>query len=315
MHKNRSILHAIFISEDEPRLRAGWRIILHALLIVLTSLIITGVWGSLVIAIDIILPSLKLAQRLGVNELAVMILELLTFTIATWIARRYLDHRSFRSLGFTINRSTWSDLIVGFFLSAFLFSILYLTTTMLGWSKFESWAWENESLGQVLVGVAASFFLFLGAAYQEELLSRGYQLQNLAQGTNLPTAVFLSSLIFSLLHLRNPNVSWMAFIGLLAAGLFLVYAYLRTKSLWLPIGIHLGWNFFEGSIFGFPVSGMKAFGLIRQQSGGPDLLSGGAFGPEAGLIVLPVMLLGAWLIKLYTKRYHHSDASIINSDN
>jgi membrane protease YdiL (CAAX protease family) len=309
MPENRSILQSIFISEDEPRLRAGWRLILHALLVLVTSIVIGVLWSSLVIAIDVALPSLNLAQRLGVNELAVMALEVLTITIATWIARRYLDHRTFRSLGFSIDRSTWSDLVVGFLLSAFLFLILYLTTTILGWSQFESWAWENENLGQVLVGVTASFLLFVGAAYQEELLSRGYHLQNLAQGTNLPLAVLLSSLIFSLLHLGNPNVSWMAIVGLLAAGFFLAYAYLRTKSLWLPIGIHLGWNFFEGTVFGFPVSGMNSFSLIRQQSGGPDLLLGGMFGPEAGLIILPVLLLGAWLIRLYTKRNDHSAAS------
>ncbi len=309
MPENRSILQSIFISEDEPRLRAGWRLILHALLVLVTSIVIGVLWSSLVIAIDVALPSLNLAQRLGVNELAVMALEVLTITIATWIARRYLDHRTFRSLGFSSDRSTWSDLVVGFLLSAFLFLILYLTTTILGWSQFESWAWENENLGQVLVGVTASFLLFVGAAYQEELLSRGYHLQNLAQGTNLPLAVLLSSLIFSLLHLGNPNVSWMAIVGLLAAGFFLAYAYLRTKSLWLPIGIHLGWNFFEGTVFGFPVSGMNSFSLIRQQSGGPELLSGGMFGPEAGLIILPVLLLGAWLIRLYTKRNDHSAAS------
>ncbi len=303
MSTRRPILQAIFISEDEPRLRAGWRLILHALLVLFTSIIIGVVWVSLVIAIDVTLPSVNLAERPGVNELMVMALEVLTFTIATWIARRYLDHRSFRALGFSIDRSTWSDLVAGFLLSAFLLLALYLTTSIMGWSQFKSWAWESESTGQVISGMTFAFLLFLGVAFREELLSRGYHLQNLIQGTNIPVAVLISSIIFSTLHLANPNVTWMAVVGLLASGLFLAYAYLRTKSLWLPIGIHLGWNFFEGTVFGFPVSGMKSFSLVQQQFSGPILLTGGAFGPEAGLIILPTLLFGAWLIKRYTERY------------
>ena len=101
----------------------------------------------------------------------------------------------------------------------------------------------------------------------------------------------------------NPNVSWTAVLGLVLAGLFLAFGYLRTRQLWLPIGLHIGWNFFEGTIFGFQVSGLSEMpSLIRQTVQGPELVTGGLFGPEAGLVVLPAMALGVLLIFGYTRR-------------
>ena len=82
---------------------------------------------------------------------------------------------------------------------------------------------------------------------------------------------------------------------------FLLMAYLRTGQLWLSIGLHIGWNFFEGVVFGFPVSGLDIYRLIRHQIQGPEIWTGGAFGPEAGLIVLPALVIGAVLIYLYTR--------------
>jgi len=79
------------------------------------------------------------------------------------------------------------------------------------------------------------------------------------------------------------------------------YAYLRTKQLWLSIGIHIGWNFFEGVVFGFPVSGLNVYHLIRITVSGPALWTGGEFGPEAGLIVVPAIIIGIGLIYLYTR--------------
>jgi hypothetical protein len=85
------------------------------------------------------------------------------------------------------------------------------------------------------------------------------------------------------------------------AGVFFAFGYMRTSLLWLPIGIHFGWNFFEGTVFGFQVSGLTNFSLIQQTVSGPPLITGGGFGPEAGLIVLPALGLGAVLIYIYTR--------------
>ena len=90
-------------------------------------------------------------------------------------------------------------------------------------------------------------------------------------------------------------------MGIVLAGLFLALPYLLTRQLWLSIGLHIGWNFFEGVVFGFPVSGTDSFHLLRHTVSGPVLWTGGAFGPEAGLLVIPALIFGSLLVFAYTR--------------
>ncbi len=171
----------------------------------------------------------------------------------------------------------------------------------LGWVTFEGFAWEYDTPGTVLASTLLFSVIFMLVGWNEELLSRGYHLQTIASGLNLFWAVILSSAFFGLLHLDNPNATWVSTAGIFFAGLFQAYGYIRTKQLWLPIGLHIGWNFFEGVVFGFPVSGLDIYALTRIQVTGPVLWTGGAFGPEAGLIVLPSLIVGCVLIYWFTK--------------
>jgi hypothetical protein len=108
--------------------------------------------------------------------------------------------------------------------------------------------------------------------------------------------------VFGLLHATNPNASWISTLNLILAGLFLGLGFVLTGELAIPIGLHITWNFFQGNIFGFPVSGMKSgVSLISIQQGGPNLLTGGAFGPEAGLVGIFAILVGSILIMLYVR--------------
>ena len=126
-------------------------------------------------------------------------------------------------------------------------------------------------------------------------------MQNLISGLNEYWGVVISAILFAVVHLVNPNPSSNAVIGLILSGIFFAFAYLRTRLLWLPIGIHIGWNFFEGTVFGFPVSGTSPFVLVRQTVNGPETVTGGAFGPEAGLVLLLALLIGFFLIFSYTR--------------
>ena len=146
------------------------------------------------------------------------------------------------------------------------------------------------------------FIIFILVGFNEEFLFRGYHLQTITSGLNLFWGLIISSIIFGGLHLGNPNATWVSAAGIFFAGLFLAYGYIRTQQLWLSIGLHLGWNFFEGVVFGFPVSGLSIYPLMNIKVSGPVAWTGGAFGPEAGLIILPALALGAILINLYTRR-------------
>jgi membrane protease YdiL (CAAX protease family) len=179
---------------------------------------------------------------------------------------------------------------------------IYVLLLGLGWLTFEGFAWEVDPLSTVIASTLTFFIGFILVGWNEELLSRGYHLQTIASGINLFWGVVISSAVFGLLHLGNPNATWVSAAGIFFAGVYLAYGYIRTKQLWLPIGLHIGWNFFEGVVFGFPVSGLDIYALTRISVHGPEIWTGGAFGPEAGLIVLPSLFLGGLLIYLYTMR-------------
>jgi membrane protease YdiL (CAAX protease family) len=289
---NRSFLHRLFISSDEPRLHAGWRLLGQALLMAF-SIVILGTLGNFLLST---LADISFAGFLLFSTL----IACLAITASVFIARRFLDQRSFISLGLLGNRQALYDLLFGIALTGLMIGLIYLLEWLFGWLEVESFAWQMESWGNVSASILVMLVLFALVSWQEELLSRGYWLQNLSDGLNQSLGVLLSSAIFALVHVVNPNVSWAAFLGLFFSGLFLAYGYVRTKQLWLPIGLHLGWNFFEGTVFGFPVSGQYYYQLVRQTASGPDIITGGAFGPESGLILLPALLLGTAGIYWYT---------------
>jgi membrane protease YdiL (CAAX protease family) len=288
----RGLLATIFISPDERRFRAGWRLLLHAMLVFL----ITG------ILVSVILLFLQDAALLSTTTSSLgFLLETIAILIATFIARRALDRRTFVSLGFELNEFAFTDLLLGFFIPGILMGFIFLVEWSLGYLTFEGFAWQVEDFSSVLSGLGSGFAVFVMVAISEELLSRGYHLQNITEGTNLFWGLLISSSLFSVLHLTNPNSGLTAVAGLIGAGIFLAFGWMRTGQLWLPIGLHLGWNFFEGNIFGFPVSGLETFRLIRHSIQGPVWLTGGAFGPEAGFIILPAMAFGIVLMVIFTR--------------
>jgi membrane protease YdiL (CAAX protease family) len=290
-----SIFRRIFLSPDEARLRSGWRLLLHFMLLGICLLVFS-------LPVAVLMPNRSANPSFPDDALVVLaeVLTLAAFALATWIARRWLDHRSMRSLGFQAGPHLLPDLLVGIAIPGLLMAAIYTFESATGWLQFEAWGWQTAPASAILRGLVAYLLVFTMTAFGEELISRGYQLQNLVDGVGLPSALFLSAVLFAALHSANPGADAASFVGLLAAGYFLAYAWVRTGRLWLAIGLHLGWNFFEGVIFGFPVSGLNVFHLIHQHVDGPSLITGGDFGPEAGIVILPALAFGAWLIRLYT---------------
>ena len=287
--QERSILARIFMAPDQPRLLAGWRLLLHTILLFIFGTIIAIAAGFIGFVDE------------SFTSILNQILNFIVVTGSVYVARRWLDKLSFESLGLKLNIQTLFDILAGIGITFVQMGFIYILMLGLGWLTFEGFAWEFDPIYVVISSVLTAFVVFIFVGWNEELLSRGYHLQTIASGTNLFWGVIISSGVFSLLHLGNPHTVWMSTAGLFFAGVYLAYAYIRTKQLWLSIGLHIGWNFFEGVVFGFPVSGLDIYTLTRIQVHGPELWTGGAFGPEAGLIVLPSLLVGAGLIYLYTK--------------
>lgn len=283
-------MKVIFFSPEESRLRAGWRLLLQSILLGLFFCVMSFpvMWFG---------PNQTETWVFGFFTLA----ECFAITISVFYARRFFDKRTFSSLGLSFKTVWVKDIIAGISIAAIMMGSIFTIAYFLNWINVKSFAWESDGIPTAVKQTVIWLTIFVLVGWQEELLSRGYHLQNLADGINITWGVILSSLVFAVLHIFNPGASWISTFGILLAGLFLSLGYILTKQLWLPIGLHIGWNFFEGVVFGFPVSGMTTYKLVLIDAIGPETWTGGEFGPEAGLLLLPAMLLGVLIMFLYSK--------------
>ena len=292
----------VFWSPADRRLRTLWRLVLHVLLVAVA-----------VIAIEL-LQSLAFDDEEESFALGIvgMALSALAVVVGTLLAARFLDRRPISDLGLQFTPHWWRDLGYGLFLGAFLMLIIFLVELALGWVTVEEILFTSRS---VPFGLAIFWPLaqFLVVGVYEELVSRGYQLKNMAEGFSFSPlgrkrgillAWLISSGIFGLLHAFNPNATTISTVNLFLAGLFLGLPFILTDQLAIPIGIHITWNFFQGNVFGFPVSGTSAneTTFIAVHQGGPELWTGGAFGPEAGLLGIAAIIIGSLLVVWWVKR-------------
>ena len=140
--------------------------------------------------------------------------------------------------------------------------------------------------------------------FMEDLVFRGILFRWLEEFAGSWVALALTSAFFGAAHLMNPNASPVAAFGIaIEAGVLLGGAYMLTRSLWLPMGLHAAWNFTQGEIFDVPVSGIDEHGLVQAKLAGPPLLSGGGFGLEASVFAMVIATAaGVWLVVLAIRR-------------
>jgi membrane protease YdiL (CAAX protease family) len=168
-------------------------------------------------------------------------------------------------------------------------------------------ALERPLVGLGSLPVAAVLFIFLGWMVQgaaEELLTRGFLLPILGIRWGTAVGVLVSSLLFSLLHLANPNINAISILNLALFGLFAALYALHEGGLWGVFALHAVWNWAQGNLFGFAVSGMEIESgtLVDLMEAGPDQITGGLFGPEGGLVVTLVLVLSILLVGWAARR-------------
>jgi len=233
----------------------------------------------------------------------ISIIQLPVVLIITYFFRRFLDRRSFVSLGFEMRRGWMWDVAFGLFLGSILMGFVFLSQWSVGLLKLEGFAWQVRPLGAIILSLLVYVLLFSTAAFNEEIVFRGYVLQNLREGWGVIASVVVSSLLFGLFHCLNPHAGPIAIVNVAVSGAAFSYAYLVTDSLWVPIAFHFSWNFFEGPIFSFPISGFLCEGLLLTRVGDVNsLVTGKPFGPEGGLVGAVANLLGFLIIRLWAKR-------------
>lgn len=204
--------------------------------------------------------------------------------ISLYITHTVIFKRSFSLTGF-VNTNLLKDIGIGSLLAFSMLSIGFLILYGTGLMEIE----KIEFNPTLFFG----FLLFFAIQSSfEEVVSRAFMIPSIANRLNVPIALLISSSIFALLHLSNPNISWISLSNIFLAGALMGLLFLKTKRIWAPIALHALWNFLQGSFFGFEVSGYDFYSFIDSKEIGNDLLTGGEFGFEGSIISL-IMLLGA----------------------
>lgn len=287
----------IFINLEENRLRAGWRILIFIIFFVAIAY---GFSRIIKLFLNPELADDNLYSNLVEGGLIVI-----SASLAVLIVRKFIDKRSFTSLGLKLNKTGLADLVFGFILSGVMIGFVSIILSFSGMLRFESIELINTNFHPIIEVILWLIAIGVFVGWAEELMFRGYLLQNLADGIGVFWAVILSSLIFGFLHLNNEHATLVSGLLITVLSFVLVLGWLRTKQIWLPIGIHAGWNFFLGPIFGFPVSGNATPSIINQSVYGPVWFTGGDFGPEGGIVSLCAILFGIIFLQVYTKKRRH----------
>lgn len=203
---------------------------------------------------------------------------LLNVFIVAFFIMRFLDRRPFSDLGLSL-KGRGKDILYGFLMAVIIYAIGFCFCLLTGQIEIVGvhLHWDNLLL---------SGLLFTMVAIVEETMMRGYVLGRLLRTRlNKFVSLLISSILFALLHLMNPNVSFLPMLNLVLGGLLLGAAYLYTHNLWFPISLHLFWNWIQGFVLGYDVSGNRfCESLLTLRFPENNLINGGAFGFEGSLV-------------------------------
>ncbi|MBN2616073.1 MAG: CPBP family intramembrane metalloprotease [Bacteroidales bacterium] len=263
-------------------------------LIILSYLFIVGVFqyvGMLVANV----PNLSALKSMTIQQqLIIMLFSFAAMILLVFFFRKYVDNRSVVSLGFSF-KNRFEDVIWGFVVAVAVIGTGSLILYLGGYIHFEAVHLNGSTL-------FLSFILFILIAFNEEILVRGYILNNLMDSMNKYLALVISSVIFAAFHLLNFHLSLLGILNIFLAGMLLGSSYLFTRNLWFPVSLHLFWNFFQGPVLGYSVSGRNETSLLTLKTNGAQTISGGAFGFEGSLVCSVLLILSVALLLLYMNR-------------
>jgi membrane protease YdiL (CAAX protease family) len=288
----------------EPRIQNGF---LRAIIFMPLWLITMGIVVSIGSIIVMTISGVDMADQAAVEALfdysfdSPVLLTLTAFQVlgsfcALWLATKFIDRKPLMSIGLSIKDKA-NEMLVGLGFALAFIGGLFLLLWLLGAITITGYVGFKPGVFFV------SMMLFL-AAFDEELIFRGYILNSMMDSSSRWVALAGSSAIFALMHAGNPSVwsNWVPMTELFAAGFILGISYTFTKNLWFPTFFHFGWNFFQG-LFGFEISGINvdSWKMISHENTGnvPDIISGGAFGIEGSVITLSCTIICTYFIYKY----------------
>ena len=247
---------------------------------------------------------------LNLATIIIYVVQIGWLILASWLCLKFLENLPLASLGFAFFRGWWRETWLGFVIAAAMICLVVAAQIIGGGTRLmlNPIIWKTVDgvraidfigVGSVARHFIAGLVLFAVGAAFEELLFRGYAFQTLLRGGISPVLpIFFLSLFFGLVHLGNPSSTTFSTVNTILAGVWLAVAYLKTRSLWFPTALHLGWNWMMGIFFGLPVSGLKLtrYPVFLSSSEAPLWLTGGAYGSEGGVAATLILLVATVVI-------------------
>lgn len=287
-------IHQLFIN-SAGRLRSGWRLLIFLLLFV-AMLFVIGSAARIAYAIVIqVVPNPRLGSYL--ENVLFRLTFLAASLVAAFVCTRWLEGLPWRTIGLALHAGWLRDFLIGSVIGIASLALATGIATAGGGLTFTIFSGDFLQVVRTLV---FSAILFVIAALAEEALFRGYPLQTMTRAGLAGLGVLITSVAFAGIHIGNPNFKeGIPLLNLVLAGVWFGVAYLRTRSLWLPLGIHWAWNWALGSLFGLPVSGIKSLAphpLLQGTDLGPAWLTGGSFGIEGGIACTAALVISTVFI-------------------
>lgn len=267
--------------------RAGWRFALYVL-----AVFAVGKSVSAVLKLWISNPAESSFSSW--HHSLLWVIAVVALVIAALMLLRWVDRRPTAMLGVGFGPGWLAETGLGLAGGAVLTGVPVAVMVLAGWVSLQL----SPDVAASLASLPRFLFIFAAAATVEELVFRGYPLQVLAEGSRRWIAGLLLCLVFTWGHVNNPDVTAVGIANIFLAAVVLTLLYFQTRRLWLPIGLHLSWNFAQSWFWGFDVSGIEIEDrLLVVAASGPDLVTGGGFGIEgSALTTVLFAALAAWLL-------------------
>lgn len=247
----------------------------------------------LIFAVLYSLGTMLLSMLGEINPSVSRIFSTVSMIIAPFITYAIFEKKNKWSMGLQQSDAVKS-MVQGLAVGMLLISLSFLAIWILNGLHINTIQYDSETLR----GVVISFGLFILVALSEEILFRGYVQGLLRNHYGANVAIIHSSILFALLHMMNPGILSTPFtlINIFLIGIFFAVTREMTGGIWLPIGFHLTWNFFQGNIFGFAVSGTDSKTIISITSQGNSFISGGEFGAEGSILATMIILIACIIV-------------------
>ncbi|MDU1004456.1 MAG: CPBP family intramembrane glutamic endopeptidase [Clostridium butyricum] len=222
------------------------------------------------------------------TDIILNIIDCLGLILSVVFFWKVIDKKPISDIGITNIKTRYKDLLKGLALGAVSMTIVLVILFITKNISFENSLFRPNLDVSLITGLIT--FIFVGV--NEELFCRGYCITVLNQSYNRYISIIWSAVIFSLLHSFNDNMSVISYLNLFLFGILAAYMFNKSNNIWMCIGYHITWNYFQGSIFGFQVSGNNVSSMYNVNLSNNNIITGGGFGPEGGIIVTFVILLG-----------------------